>query len=264
MSPPSAEQPSASPVTTATAAGLTARQRLELLASTISATTADTTAELPYTYLHLQTWARATNTIVRTDLRRWRHDTNGSGREISRRAPDLRGVNHQPTPDDRDQFSRATQTTTRYEAGQLHPYLPGAIPADPGELAKLLAPPELVNEPAYPRLLAGGVVGLATSQYLNQQQRATALRILATVPGITYRGTTKDLAGRPGLLFRVVAGGSTSTLVIDSATGELLAAQEWLDGGRRPGLFSYVLLLERGRAGTDTPTAPPSPPSPPS
>ncbi|MFI7517656.1 hypothetical protein ACIBVK_29590 [Micromonospora echinofusca] len=234
---------------------------MELLASTISATTADTTAELPYTYLHLQTWARATNTIVRTDLRRWRHDRDGSGREISRRAPDLWGVNHQPTLDERDQFSRAAQTTTRYGAGQLHPYLPGAIPADPGELAKLLAPPELVNEPAYPRLLAGGVVGLATSQYLDQRQRATTLRVLATVPGITYRGATSDLAGRPGLLFRVVAGGSTSTLVIDPATGELLAAQEWLDGRRRPGLFCHILLLERGRVGTDASTAPTSPPA---
>ncbi|KAB1161400.1 hypothetical protein F6X68_04625 [Micromonospora sp. AMSO12t] len=259
VSPPPAEQPSASPATTATAAGLTTRQRLELLASTISATPADTTAGLPYTYLHLQTWARATNTIVRTDLRRWRHDRDGSGREISRRAPDLWGVNHQLTPDDRDQFSRAAQTSTRYGAGQLHPYLPGAIPADPGELAKLLVPPELVDEPAYPRLLAGGVVGLATNQYLDQRQRATALRVLATIPGITYRGATRDLAGRPGLLFRVVAGGSTSTLVIDPATGDLLAAQEWLDGGRRPGLFSHILLLERGRAGTST--ASPSPPA---
>ncbi|MEU9505377.1 hypothetical protein AB0D32_03720 [Micromonospora sp. NPDC048170] len=261
VTPLAAEQPSASPATTATAAGLTTRQRLELLASTISATPADTTAGLPYEYLHLQTWARATNTIVRTDLRRWRHDTDGSGREISRRAPDLRGVDHQPTPEERHQFSRAAQTSTRYRAGQLHPYLAGAVPVDPGELANLLAPPELVDEPAYPRLLAGGVVGLAASQYLDQRQRATALRALATVPGITFRGATSDLAGRPGLVFRVVADGSTSTLVIDPATGELLAAQEWLDGGRRPGLFSHILLLERGRAGTDTFTAPPSPPS---
>ncbi|MFY1595917.1 hypothetical protein [Micromonospora sp. WMMD737] len=132
----------------------------------------------------------------------------------------------------------------------------GTATADPGELAKQLAPPELINEPAYPRLLAGGVVGLATSQYLDQQQRATILRVLATVPGITYRGATSDLAGRSGLLFCVVAAGSTSTLVIDPATGELLAAQERLDGGRRPGLFSHILLLERGRAGTDTTAAP--------
>ncbi|MFG3702292.1 hypothetical protein ACGF5C_31050 [Micromonospora sp. NPDC047620] len=254
--PPAAQRPASSPATAATAAGLTARQRLELLASTISAAPADTTGELPYTYLHLQTWARLTNTIVRTDVRRWRHDADGSGREIIRRAPDLRGVDHQPTPEEHRAFSRAPQRSLRYLAGQLHPYLPGGVPADPGKLANLLAPPKLVNEPAYPRLLTGGVVGVATSHYLNQQQRATALRVLAMVPNITYRGTTTDLAGRSGLSFQVAADGSTSTLVIDPATGELLAAKEWIDGGRRPGLFSYILLLDRDRAGTDSPTSP--------
>ncbi|SCL13064.1 hypothetical protein GA0070616_0116 [Micromonospora nigra] len=254
--PPAAQQPASSSSTAATAAGLTAPQRLELLASTVSAVPADTTGRLPYTYLHLQTWARATNTIVRTDVRRWRHDADGSGREIIRRAPDLRGVDHEPTPEERQDLIQAAQRSLRYRVGQLHSYLPGGVPADPGELAKLLAPPKLVDEPAYPRMLAGGVVGLATSHHLDQRQRATTLRVLAAVPHITYRGTTTDLAGRPGLSFQVAADGSTSTLVIDPATGELLAAKEWIDGGPRPGLFSYILLLDRGRAATNSPTSP--------
>ncbi|MDG4756177.1 MULTISPECIES: hypothetical protein [Micromonospora] len=258
--PPAAQQPAITPSTAATAAGLTAQQRLDLLASTISATPADTTDGLPYTYLHLQQWARATNTIVRTDVRRWRHDADGSGREIIRRAPDLRGVDHEPTPEERHDLSRAAQQSLQYRVGQLHPYLPGGVPADPGELTKLLAPPQLADEPAYPRMLASGFVGLATSHHLDPQQRATTLRVLATVPHITYRGTTTDLAGRPGLSFQVVADGSTSTLVIDPASGELLAAKERIDRGRRPGLFSYTLLLDRGRAATDSPTSPTTPP----
>ena len=252
--PPASPQPANSP---STAAELTARQRLDLLATTISATPADTTAGLPYTYVHLQTWARATNTIVRSDVRRWRHETDGSGREIIRRTPPLRSVNHQPTPEEHHDLSRAPQQSLQYRPGQLHPYLPGGVPADPSELATLLAPPDLVDEPAYPRILAGGVVGLATSHHLDPQQRATTLRVLATVPDISYRGTTTDIAGRPGLAFQVTADGSTSTLLIHAATGELLAAKEWIDGPRRPGLFSYVLILNSGRtSSTDSPLSP--------
>ncbi|MFY1658830.1 hypothetical protein [Micromonospora sp. WMMD1274] len=255
--PPSASQPASTPATAATAAGLTTRQRLDLLASAISTAPADTTAGLPYTYLHLQTWARATNTIVRTDVRRWRKDADGSGREIIRRAPDLRGVNHHPTAEERQELSRAAPQSVHHGINQLHPYLPEDIPAEPRELARLLAPPALVDEPAYPRILTSGVVGLATSQHLDSRQRATTLRVLAAVPDITYRGTTTDLAGRTGLAFQVTADGSTSTLVIDPATGELLAAKEWIDGGRRPGLFSCSLLLDNGRASsTDEPTSP--------
>ncbi|MFI7510529.1 hypothetical protein ACIBSS_27295 [Micromonospora aurantiaca] len=255
--PPVASPPATTPATAATAAGLTAQQRLNLLATTISTARADTTDGLPYTYLHLQTWARASNTIVRTDVRRWRHDADGSGREIIRRAPDLRGVDHQPTRGDRQELSRAAPHSLQHGIGQLHPYLPGDIPADPRELARLLAPPALVDEPAYPRILTSGVVALATSQHLDPPQRATTLRVLAAVPHITYRGTTTDLSGRPGLAFQVVADGSTSTLVIHPATGELLAATEWINGGRRPGLHSYTLLLAHGRTrSTDEPTSP--------
>jgi hypothetical protein len=255
--PSAVQRPASSPSVAANAAGLTAQQRLDLLASTITTTAADPTADLPYTYLHLQTWARATNTIVVSDVRSWRRDADGSGREITRRAPDLRGVNHQPHPRDRQELSRAPQKPVQHRAGQLHPYLPENIPADPRELTKLLAPPPLADEPAYPRMLTHGFVGLATSQHLDPRQRSTTLRVLAAIPTITYQGTTTDLAGRPGMSFQVVVDESTSTLLIDATTGELLAAKEWINGGRRPGLFSYYLVLERGRtSSTDSPTPP--------
>ncbi|TCB89409.1 hypothetical protein E0H26_28055 [Micromonospora zingiberis] len=214
------------------------------MAATLTPTPGDRTADLPYTYLHTQTWARASTTIIRTDLQRWRHD-DGSGQETIRRAPDLPTLKHQPTSDERNLFHQAPPTSTQHPAGGLHPYLSGTIPTDPTTLAARLAPPELAGEPAYPRLLAGGVVSLTTNQYLGQQQRAAALRVLATVPGIAYLGASVDIAGRAGLGFRVTADGSTTTLFIDPTTGELLAAQE-LIAGSRPGLFSYVLILDRG------------------
>ncbi|MEV6695426.1 hypothetical protein AB0M35_28565 [Micromonospora sp. NPDC051196] len=259
----SGQQPATPPATPpATAPGLTAQQRLATLAAALGPVPADRTTDLRFTYLHLQTWNRTSGAIRREDLRRWRHP-DGSGREVTRRAPDVRGVAHQPRAEERDLFRQASPTTTRYR-DELHPYLPAPLPTDPAALAELLAPPELAAEPAYPRLLAWGVVNLAVSQYLNLPERTTALHVLAAVPGIAYLGTATDLAGRAGAAFQVVADTSTVTLIIDPTSGELLAAQERITGPR-PGLFSYVLILHRGHTdaegvppGASTPSTPPS------
>ncbi|MEU8327564.1 hypothetical protein [Micromonospora sp. NPDC048839] len=231
--------------TAVTGPGLTAAQRLTALADTISATPADGTTGLPYTYLHIQSWTRATNAITRTDLRQWRRNTDGSGQETTRRLPDLPGLDHQPARDDRTLLTQASETTTQHPPGSLHPYLTEPLPADASALAGALAPLQLAAEPAYPRMLTNGVAALASNQYLNRDQRAKSLRVLATVPGITYRGQTTDLAGRVGLTFTVSADGSTSQLLVDPGSGEILAAHERLTGSR-PGLFSYFLILERG------------------
>ncbi|MFF0097733.1 hypothetical protein ACFYO8_00235 [Micromonospora sp. NPDC005257] len=231
--------------TAATGPGLTPAQRLTALADTVAAAQGDGTIDLPYTYLHTQAWARATDAVTRTDLRQWRREADGSGRETTRRLPDLPGLDHRPRPDDQHRLAHAPETTASRLPGSLHPYLPEPLPTQPGALADTLAPRELAAEPAYPRMLVNGVATLASSQYLDRQQRATSLRVLAAVPGIAYLGPSKDLAGRTGLTFTVTAGGSTAQLLVDPRTGEILAADERLTG-RRPGLFSYVLILERG------------------
>ncbi|MEU8091672.1 hypothetical protein [Micromonospora chalcea] len=57
--------------------------------------------------------------------------------------------------------------------------------------------------------------------------------------------------------FQIVADGSTSMLLIHPDTGDLLAATEWINGGRRPGLHSYTLLLAHAHTrNTDMPTSP--------
>ncbi|WP_278188192.1 hypothetical protein [Micromonospora sp. R77] len=229
----------------ATEPGLTPSQRLTALADTVTATPGDTTTALPYTYLHTQSWTRATNAVTRTELRQWRRHTDGSGQEKTRRLPDLPGLNHQPERREPAQFTQAPETTTQHLSGDLHPYLPEPLPNDAHTLADMLAPRELANEPAYPRLLANGVVALVSTQYLNQAQRATSLRVLAAIPGITYRGQSTDILGRTGLTFTITADGSTSQLLINPHSGEILAAHERLSR-RRPGLFSAVLILERG------------------
>ncbi|WP_433345523.1 hypothetical protein [Micromonospora sp. CA-111912] len=238
------------PPSAATGPNLTAQQRLTALAASVAATPADDATDRPYTYLHLQMWNRAKNAIIRTDLRRWRRGADNSGREITRRLPDMLGVDHRPDPDERELFAHAQQKTTQYGRGTLRHYLPEPPPTDPTALAHALAPPILADEPAYPFLLASGIVGLATSQYLTQEQRTATLRVLAGISTITYQGETTDIAGRTGFGFAVTADGSTWQLIIDERTGELLAAQERVTG-KRPGLFSYVLILERGRTTTD-------------
>ncbi|MFI7307504.1 hypothetical protein ACIBM8_30285 [Micromonospora aurantiaca] len=94
-------------------------------------------------------------------------------------------------------------------------------------LAGAVAPRELAADLAYPRLLISGVVALVSSRYLNQAQRATSLRVLADIPVITYRGQST------GLTFAVTADGSTSQLLVDPQSGEVLAAHERLTGRRR-------------------------------
>ncbi|WP_262013711.1 hypothetical protein [Micromonospora sp. Mcm103] len=84
-----------------------------------------------------------------------------------------------------------------------------------------------------------------SSRSLDQALRATSLRVIADIPGITSRGQSTDLVGPTGLTFTVTADGSTSQLLDDPQSGEVLAAHERLTG-RRAGLFSYVPILERG------------------
>ncbi|QOC94964.1 hypothetical protein D0Q02_29630 [Micromonospora craniellae] len=223
---------------------------MTLLADTLVSTPDDSaTTVLPYEYLHTRNWNRATNAIVRTDTQRWRH-ADGSGREVTRRAPDLQGVHHQPTRDEQELFDAAEPTTIRYRPGELATHLPDVFPSDTDTLIARLVPPELAAEPTYPRLLVDRVVAMASHHHLDPQQRAATLQVLAAVPGITYQGLTTDLAGRTGMSFHVVAEQSTSSLVIDPTNGQVLSAEERVDS-LRPGLFTYVLIVARGRAGTD-------------
>ncbi len=245
--------PAPAPPLAATAHGLTARQRLTILAEGITATPADATTHLPYTYLHTRTWSRSSNAIARFDQRRWR-SPDGTTLEITRRLPDLPGLAHEPTADDQELFHTAREHRTRY-----HDRRPSELDdVSPAALADALAPRQLAGEPAYPRLLATGVLDLAASRYLTRTQRAATLRVLATIPAITYQGESTDLAGRRALAFAVHADGTTTTLLIRPDTGELLAGHE------RAGtnLHVYRLILHRAHTPDTTTSSDPPPPAP--
>nr|WSW67921.1 CU044_5270 family protein [Streptomyces sp. NBC_00995] len=89
-------------------------------------------------------------------------------------------------------------------------------------------------------------------------QRTALLRYLATVDGVSYRGSVKDRAGRPGVAFSVRSsyGGlpKLQTLIFDPHTATLLAYEEELtkNAGKLnvkvPAVVLYVTYLEARHA----------------
>ncbi|WP_327001500.1 hypothetical protein OHA72_41175 [Dactylosporangium sp. NBC_01737] len=74
-----------------------------------------------------------------------------------------------------------------------------------------------------PRMLLG-VADLCETYPLNPAERATVLRLLARVAGITVRGQAADRTGRPGLAVSADhAGGRRETLIFGLLDGRLLA-----------------------------------------
>ncbi|MEU7981406.1 hypothetical protein AB0B63_23125 [Micromonospora sp. NPDC049081] len=251
-STPSADvavQPSAS--STPTNEPRTAQDRLRLLADAITPVAADAEPG-PHTYLHVQSWSRATTVVSRWDIRRW-SQPDGSGRVIERRLPDRENLTRLPDGSDRDALAAAPVVSDEtYARGGL--VRPGSEPI-PGDRAGLqqqlgtISPPE--NGPGS---VITGVVSLNNEHYLGHQQRQVILLILADLPGITIDTTAADIAGRTGIAVSLNRDGSTKRLIIRPTSGELLAFQETFNTcparGKpcpRPGLFDYRLYLERSR-----------------
>ncbi|GAA2638814.1 hypothetical protein GCM10010399_85210 [Dactylosporangium fulvum] len=126
----------------------------------------------------------------------------------------------------------------------------GPAPADRDALARYLTqghPPE--NGPGETVV---AIADLVCDRVLGPAQRAALLRVLATVPGLTYAGETTDRAGRKGAAFtlRNRHGGllNDHTLVVDPASGRLLDSEVLLlEQGkldvRVPGIVRYELYL---------------------
>jgi hypothetical protein len=126
----------------------------------------------------------------------------------------------------------------------------GPAPADRAALARYLTqghPPE--NGPGETIV---AITDLVRDRVLGSAQRAALLRVLASVPGLTYTGQTSDRAGRKGEAFtlRNAHGGllHDDTLVVDPASGRLLDAEELLlQRGkldvRVPAVIQYELYL---------------------
>ncbi|GAA4580844.1 hypothetical protein GCM10023194_10340 [Planotetraspora phitsanulokensis] len=119
----------------------------------------------------------------------------------------------------------------------LKTWLEQGHPADNGPAETLVAITDLVGE-----------------RVLSAPERAAVLRVLATVPGLQYEGTTTDRAGRTGKAFSLDSdhGGlpNRKTLIVDPADGRIVDDEETLteSAGRLgvpiPSVISYTVYLE--------------------
>jgi hypothetical protein len=97
-------------------------------------------------------------------------------------------------------------------------------PTDPARLAKTLGIGTEAQHGMQSIFLA--VRDLYSIYAVPQQTRAQVLRILADLPGISWRGAVTDRAGRAGVAISVDTATTREILIFDPKTGALLAWDE--------------------------------------
>lgn len=245
---PSASTPARSPAALPSGgtAPVTAADRLRRLADTLAPLPGDakTPAAYPYTVIRIQHWDRATNVVDRRDETWWRA-VNGTGEARVRRLPERRDLTRMPSRKEQRALGAAPANTDRFrDPGRLAMMLTEPIPADQATLtAKLFE-----HQPADtgPQALLWAVCDLAGHHYLDRAVRASTLRILAGVKGVTYTGAADDIAGRSGWWFRLDSPGNRDIISVDPRSGQLLVCSQNL-ATTPTALFSYALHLEVDR-----------------
>ncbi|MEU7756730.1 hypothetical protein [Micromonospora sp. NPDC049171] len=163
-----------------------------------------------FAYVHLLQWATdtaiagsSTTRIVLFEERRWRAD-DASGRIIRSRYP---GGN-QPTDD------------STYHPGELDGPI-GPVAADP----KVLTAHIDSTQPRFrgPTAVIRGLASLLGWRTPNQAARTAVLTVLRDTPGIAYHGSVTDRAGRTGVGVSATSHAIRFLLILNPATGELLA-----------------------------------------
>ncbi|GAB3933267.1 hypothetical protein GCM10027614_03860 [Micromonospora vulcania] len=119
---------------------------------------------------------------------------------------------------------------TDYPAGQFHSGWSGAVPTDPTALRAWFTTGMTVD--VAPVQYLEYVAELAGVRLLSPAQRAAALRLLASLPGITVSGTVTDRAGRAGEAFSITSDAhglpAQYTVIVDARSGSLLGYEEVL------------------------------------
>lgn len=140
--------------------------------------------------------------------------------------------------------------TEPLRAGEGRTFGDPPAPTEPAALASYLTQGHPVENGPGETMVA--ITDLVREQVLGPAQRAALLRVLATVPGLTYAGETTDRAGRTGQAFslRNSHGGlaKVDTLIVDPASGRLLDSEQLLlEAGklnvRVPAVISYEVYL---------------------
>ena len=196
---------------------------------------------------------------------RWRDETTDSGR--------ITGTPWHPAAD-----VAPEPVATWYRPGELPGVLPGRVPTDPARLAAALDaayPPDTLTARAHrhARALPVGirrtpagtahrveaVADLVTWHDTPPAARRAILLVLAAVPGLLSHGTV-TVDGRTGIAVSIADATITQVLIIDAASGEIVATEHVLTDpliGRNlavtvPYSLSRDVITGRGR--TNHPT----------
>lgn len=108
-----------------------------------------------------------------------------------------------------------------------------------------------INDPAG---MNAAVVDLLISHVLTPPQRAALLRLIATTPGLRYRGHVRDRVGRDGEAFAAESSGNglptQFTFIVSDKTGEVIGQESMLTETagklniRIPAVIAYEVYLK--------------------
>jgi hypothetical protein len=243
---------------TATADGmLSTPARLLAMADTITAVPADrrSPAAYPFSAVHTQHWSITGDIVEARDVVTWR---SADGTARTRTLQPRRDPTRFPDLAERQRLATAPAETVDYpqaDGSLLDGVITEPVPHDARTLADALYAQQRTR--CRPHLLFDRYLRLAGGFYLDHQARAATLRLLATIPGLTYDGIARDLAGRTGWAFTLTRTDqhTTDTIVLNPTTGALQAAASTEINASHP--LRNTLYLDRDR--TTTRDQPPSP-----
>lgn len=160
------------------------------------------------------------------DTRVW-YAADGSGRIAVTALPPVYPNEQSRRYWQRQGTATAPARSTHPPAGDLPAGMAGPadqLPSDPAALAARLGVPSVAPHGVSDVLLA--VRDVYASYLVPRQVRAEILRILADLPGISWRGAVTDRAGRAGVAVSADTATSQELLIFDPTTGTLLAWDE--------------------------------------
>ncbi|MCX4472474.1 CU044_5270 family protein [Micromonospora sp. NBC_01655] len=167
---------------------------------------------------------RTISAVVPEQWRSWRAD-DGAVRIVKKALPPT----FRTDADRREWQSRggridSTEEVDDYAAGEFYSRWQGAVPTDAAALRGWLTTG--ASRQRAPVQYLEDVAELAGVRLLNPAQRAAALRLLASLPGITATGTVTDRAGRTGEAFSITSDAhglpAQYTVIVDPDSGRLL------------------------------------------
>jgi hypothetical protein len=153
-----------------------------------------------------------------------------------------------PDRESRDYWQgRMPRTTPEPHAFPLPPEEIPPLPTDRAGLA------DLVQARYGPGAVTKFLAMVYTRYVVPRPVRAQLLRVLADLPGLRWRGTVTDRAGRPGIALTAddAAAAQQYLYVFDPATGGLLATELLTVRPKRISTYQLVLATDR----TDRPGA---------